>query len=175
MPTPLPCMGWMKSVIGSTCSSQDRHTIDLILRLKDDYDGAEPSGNSVATLSLLKLGAITGQKTFTEAAEKTFRLFAERLESFPQAVPFLLQALDFSLQEPARVVIAGERNSSKFRELLRAAHSVYQPNKIILGNTGAVEEFSRTLPAKGEATVYVCFGTECKPPTDSAEQVKKLL
>jgi uncharacterized protein len=148
---------------------------DLILRLKDDYDGAEPSGNSVAALSLLKLGAITGDKKFTQAAEKTFKLFAERLESFPQAVPFLLQALDFLLQEPARVVIAGERSSRKFHELLRAAHSVYQPNKIILGNTGAVEEFSRTLPAKGEATVYVCFGNECKPPTDNAEQVKKLL
>ncbi|HTR41973.1 MAG TPA: thioredoxin domain-containing protein, partial [Pseudomonadales bacterium] len=148
---------------------------DLILRLKDDYDGAEPSGNSVAVLSLLKLGAITGEKKYTRASEKTFKLFAEKLENFPQAVPFLLQALDFSLQEPARVVIAGEKGSAKFLELLRAAHSVYQPNKIILGNTGAVEEFSRTLPAKGEATVYVCFGTECKPPTDSAEQVRKLL
>jgi uncharacterized protein YyaL (SSP411 family) len=144
---------------------------DLILRLKDDYDGAEPSGNSVATLSLLKLGAITGEKKFTQAAEKTFRLFAERLDSFPQAVPFLLQALDFSLQEPARVVIAGEPNSRKFHELLRAAHSVYQPNKIILGNTGAVEEFSRTLSAKGEATAYVCFGNECEPPTDEARQI----
>jgi uncharacterized protein YyaL (SSP411 family) len=148
---------------------------DLILRLKDDYDGAEPSGNSVATLSLLKLGAITGDKKYTQAAEKTFQLFAERLESFPQAVPFLLQALDFSLQEPARVVIAGKKDSSKIHDLLRAAHSVYQPNKIILGNTGAVEEFSKTLPAKGEATAYVCFGNECKPPTDSTEQVKKLL
>ena len=148
---------------------------DLILRLKDDYDGAEPSGNSVATLSLLKLGAITGEKKFAQAAEKTFRLFAERLESFPQAVPYLLQALDFSLQDPVRVVIAGKQDSAKFRELLHAAHSVYQPNKIILGNTGTVEEFSRTLPAKGEATAYVCFGNECKPPTDSVEQVKKLL
>jgi uncharacterized protein YyaL (SSP411 family) len=148
---------------------------DLILRLKDDYDGAEPSGNSVATLSLLKLGAITGEKKFTQAAEKTFKLFAERMQSFPQAVPFLLQALDFSLQDPARVVIAGKNDSSHFHKLFRAAHSVYQPNKIILGNTGAVEEFSRTLPAKGEAMVYVCFGNECKPPTDKMEEVKKLL
>jgi uncharacterized protein YyaL (SSP411 family) len=148
---------------------------DLILRLKDDYDGAEPSGNSVATLSLLKLGAITGEKKFTQAAEKTFNLFAERLESFPQAVPFLSLALDFSLQEPARVVIAGKKGSAKFHELLRAAHSAYQPNKIILGNTGAVEEFSRTLPAKGEATVYVCSGNECKPPMDDAKQVKEAI
>jgi uncharacterized protein YyaL (SSP411 family) len=150
-------------------------SVDLILRLKDDYDGAEPSGNSVATLSLLKLGAITGEKKFTQAAEQTFKLFAERLESFPQAVPFLLQALDFSLQEPARIVIAGERGSRKFHELLRAAHLVYQPNRIMLGNTGPVEEFSRTLPAKGEATVYVCFGNECRPPTDDAKLVKEAI
>src|SRR6185369_11138555 len=59
---------------------------DLILRVKDDYDGAEPSGNSVATLALLKLGAITGRKKFAAAAEQTLQLFAHRLQHFPQAM-----------------------------------------------------------------------------------------
>jgi uncharacterized protein len=148
---------------------------DLILRVKDDYDGAEPSGNSVATLSLLKLGAITGRKKFTEAAEKTLRLFASRLQKFPQAMPFMLCALDFSLEEPKRVVIAGESNSNKFQELLHAAHSVYQPNKIISGNTGAVEEFSKTLPAKNGAVVYLCTGNSCQSPTNDAAKVKEML
>jgi uncharacterized protein len=148
---------------------------DLIFRVKDDYDGAEPSGNSVAVLSLLKLGAITGGKNFTETAEKTLRLFAERLQNFPQAMPFMLHALDFSLQEPGRIVVAGNQNSKKFSELLRAAHSIFAPNKIVCGNAGAVEEFSRTLPAKGEATVYVCSGNSCRPPTGDAEQLRKLL
>jgi uncharacterized protein YyaL (SSP411 family) len=148
---------------------------DLILRVKDDYDGAEPSGNSVATLALLKLGAITAQKTFTEAAEKTLRLFAHRLQNFPQAMPFMLHALDFSLQEPRRVVIVGKNDSADFQRLLRAAHSVYQPNKIILGNTGAVEEFAKTLPLKNEAVVYLCTGNACQPPTNDAAKVKDLL
>jgi uncharacterized protein YyaL (SSP411 family) len=74
----------------------------LILRVKDDYDGAEPSGNSVATLALLKLAAITGREDFKKPAEATLRLFAHRLQHFPQAMPFMLHALDFSLQEPAR-------------------------------------------------------------------------
>jgi hypothetical protein len=148
---------------------------DLILRLKDDYDGAEPSGNSVAVLSLLKLETITGEKRFAQAAEKSFKLFTERLQKFPQAVPFLLQALDFSLQDRLRVVITGKKDSAKFQELLHAAHSVYQPNKVVLGNTGAVEEFSKTLPAKGEATAYVCNGNTCHPPTDDAAMLKKLL
>ncbi|HTV75555.1 MAG TPA: hypothetical protein VMD57_01050, partial [Candidatus Baltobacteraceae bacterium] len=145
---------------------------DLILRVKDDYDGAEPGGNSVAALSLLKLGAITGRKDFTEAGEKTLRLFARRLQKFPQAMPFMLHALDFSLQEPKRVVIAGESVSPEFQELLRAAHSVYQPNKIVLGSTGAVEEFARTLPAKGGALVYLCTGNSCRPPTGDAADLR---
>ena len=150
-------------------------TKDLILRVKDDYDGAEPSGNSVATLALLKLGAITGRKDFTEAAGKTLRLFAHRLENFPQALPFMLHALDFSLQEPKRVVIAGNSDSKEFRELLCAAHSVYQPGKIVLGNTGAVEEFARTLPAKSGPVVYLCTGDSCQPPTNDAAKVREML
>jgi uncharacterized protein len=148
---------------------------DLILRVKDDYDGAEPSGNSVATLALLKLGAITGQKKFTAASEKTLRLFAHRLENFPQALPFMLHALDFQLQEPRRAVIAGKKDSVEFRELLRAAHSVYQPNKIVLSNAGAVEEFARTLIAKNSATVFICTGNFCQPPTSKIAEVKAQL
>jgi uncharacterized protein len=148
---------------------------DLILRVKDDYDGAEPSGNSVATLALLKLGAITGREQFTAAAEKTLSLFAPRLQNFPQAMPFMLQAVDFQLEEPRRVVIAGDPHDLKARELLRAAHSVYSPGKIILGTLGAVEEFARTLPAKGGAVVYLCTGNACQPPTSDPVKVKELL
>jgi uncharacterized protein len=148
---------------------------DLILRVKDDYDGAEPSGNSVATLSLLKLGAITGRKIFTDAAEKTLRLFAHRLQNFPQAMPFMLCALDFQLQEPRRVVIVGNNGAAEFQNLLRAAHSVYQPDKIISGNVGAVEAFSKTLPVKNGAVVYLCAGNSCQPPTAEVAKVKELL
>jgi hypothetical protein len=148
---------------------------DLILRVKDDYDGAEPSGNSVATLALLKLGAITGRGNFTAVAENTLNLFAYRLQNTPQAMPFMLHALDFFLEEPKRAVIAGDRDSTNFHELLRAVHSVYQPGKIILGNVGAVEEFARTLPAKDGAVVYFCTGNACQPPTSNAMKVKELL
>jgi uncharacterized protein YyaL (SSP411 family) len=148
---------------------------DLILRVKDDYDGAEPSGNSVATLALLKLGAITGRKEFVEAAEKTLRLFATRIQRVPQAVPFMISALDFSLQEPQRAVAAGDAGSSDARKLLRAIHSVYQPNKVVLGNHGAVEEFARTLPAKDGAVVYLCTGNACKAPTSDPAEVRALL
>ena len=148
---------------------------DLILRVKDDYDGAEPSGNSVATLALLKLAAITGREDFRKPAGATLRLFADRLQNFPQAMPFMLHALDFSLEEPRRVVIAGNPTSPKARNLLRAVHSVYQPDKIVLGNAGAVEEFARSLPAKNEAMIYLCTGQSCQPPTSDAAKVRKML
>ena len=148
---------------------------DLILRVKEDYDGAEPSGNSVAMLALLKLGAITGRQEFSGAAEKSLRLFAERLQQAPQAVPCMLQALDFSLQEPKRVVVVGDTASTDFHELLRAAHSVCQPNKVVLGNVGAVEEFARTLSAKEKPLVFLCTGKACQAPTSDVAEVKKNL
>ncbi len=148
---------------------------DLILRVKGDYDGAEPSGNSVATLALLKLAAITGRADFRSAADATLQLFVTRMEKFPQAVPYMLLALDFALGEPRRVVIAGDVASPDVKRLLRAAHAVYQPNKIVMGNTGAVEEFVRTLPAKDGAVVYLCTGNTCQPPTRDSDKVKELL
>jgi uncharacterized protein YyaL (SSP411 family) len=148
---------------------------DLILRMKDDYDGAEPSGNSVATLALLKLAAITDRQDFRKPAEATLRLFATRLERIPQAMPYLLHALDFWLDEPRRVVIAGDPSSAKARELIHAAQAVYQPNKVVLGTAGAVEEFARTLPAPDGPVVYLCTGQACQPPTSDAAQVRARL
>jgi uncharacterized protein YyaL (SSP411 family) len=150
-------------------------TSDLILRVKDDYDGAEPSGNSVATLALLKLAAITGRDAFKRAAETTLQLCAHRLQTQPAALAFMLHALDFWLDEPRHVVIAGENGSAEFQKLLRAAHSVYQPNKIVLGNTGAVGPFAKTLSAKNAATAFVCTGNACQPPTNEAEILRQQL
>jgi uncharacterized protein len=158
--------GFWQSAAGSS---------DLILRLKDDYDGAEPSGNSVAALALLKLGAICDEPKYRGAAEQTLKLFSERLQQLPQAVPLLLHALDFWLEEPRRVVIAGDPADAKSKQLLAAAHGVYQPNKVVLGNSGAVEAFAKTLPAKDGSTVYLCTGTACLPPTNDPAEVKKLL
>jgi uncharacterized protein YyaL (SSP411 family) len=148
---------------------------DLILRVKEDYDGAEPSGNSVATLALLKLGAITDRNEFKTAAEKTLRLLADRLQKLPQAVPYALLALDFYLEEPKRAVVVGDANNAATKSLLRAIHSVYQPNKVVLGNVGAVEPFAKTLPTKDAPIVFLCTGTACQPPTREPEKLKQLL
>ena len=154
----------------STAAAQD-----LILRVKEDYDGAEPSGNSVAILALLRLSKITDRKDFTQAAEKSLRLFTGRLQQVPQAVPCMLQALDFSLDEPGRAVVTGDPAGAKTRALLRAVHSVYHPNKVVLANAGSAEPFARTLPDHHEPVVYLCSGTACQPPTSDPERIKEML
>jgi uncharacterized protein YyaL (SSP411 family) len=148
---------------------------DLILRAKEDYDGAEPSGNSVAALALLRLAAITGRAEFKEAAEKTLRLLSRRLREFPQAMPHLLLALDFYLTEPRRAVVAGPPGHPQTLALLRAVHSVYQPGKVVLGNAGAVEPFAQTLVGEGGPLVYLCTGAACQPPTNDPAKLREML
>ena len=150
---------------------------DLILRVKDDYDGAEPSGNSVAAHSLLRLAALTERKEYRNAAEKTLRLFSDRLRRIPQAVPYLLIALDFWSEEPKRAVIAtADVRAKDTRELIYASHSVFQPRKVVLGTGGLVEPFAKTLKEKdGRATAYVCTGTACQPPTTDPGKLRDLL
>jgi uncharacterized protein YyaL (SSP411 family) len=146
---------------------------ELILRCKDDYDGAEPSGNSVAVLALLRLAAITGRKEWAEAAEKTLRLLAPRLHELPQAVPLRLLGLEFYLREPRRAVVAGAPEDPETRTLLRAIHSVYQPGKVVLGNAGPVEPFARALPATDGPVAYLCTGTSCQPSSRDPETIRK--
>jgi uncharacterized protein YyaL (SSP411 family) len=148
---------------------------DLILRVKEDYDGAEPSGNAVAALGLLRLGATTGRAEFRKAAERTLQLLSRRLRELPQAVPHLLLALDFYLHEPRRVVVAGGAERPETRALLRAVHSVYQPGKVVLGTTGAVEPFAKSLPATEAPMVYLCSGTACQRPTNDAAKLREML
>ena len=87
----------------------------------------------------------------------------------------MLQALDFSLDEPLRAVVAGDPGIPAARALLRAVHSGYQPNKVVLGNTGPVEPFAKTLHAREGAVLYLCSGTACQPPTSDPDKIKALL
>ena len=151
-------------------------TPHLLMRVKDDYDGAEPSGNSVAALALLRLAAICDRPEWRAAGEKTVRLFAQKLHQMPQAVPHLLLALDFLQQEPKRVVLAGKHPVGGNEPLLRAVHGVYEPNRVVLGNHGPVDPFARGLPAD-EASIqaFCCSGHACEAPTRDPEKVRGFL
>jgi len=148
---------------------------DLILRVKEDYDGAEPSGNSIAILCLLRLAAITRRAEFRTAAEKSLRLFSGRMHQMPQAVPLLVLALDRLMEVPMRIAIIGPAESAATRELIRAAHSVFLPNKIVVGNTGPVDPYFLSLPVKESPAAFVCTGTACQAPVTKPEDLVNLL
>ena len=155
--------------------AERRGAKDLILRVKDDYDGAEPSGNSVATLALLKLAAITGREDFKKPAEATLRLFAHRLQNFPQAMPFMLHALDFWLEEPRRVVIAGDPTHQKRANCCTPRTRFISQTRSCLATSVRSKPFARTLPAKNGPVVYLCTGNSCQPPTQDAAKVREML
>lgn len=148
---------------------------DLILRIKDASDTAEPSGNAVATSALLKLAAITGRAEFKRPAEATLRLFAAHMNDVPHAMPYLLQALDFWLDEPVRVVITGEPTDQKTRALLHAAFSVYGPNTVVLGTAGQVPQHVAALSAEGSAAAHVCVGDTVSLPITDPVKLRETL
>ena len=149
---------------------------DLLFRAKDDYDGAEPSGNAMAVSALLRLAAITENAAFRSAADKALRFVQPKLVSSPQGLTLMLKAAAFASREPFRAVIAGDPASPEGRQLLAAAHKVYQPFRVILGTSGPVEPFALTLqPKDAKATAYVCTGKSCLPPTSDPASVSQSL
>jgi hypothetical protein len=154
---------------------QSTNTPHLILQVKEDYDGALPSANSVAALGLLRLGKITDNAAYIDMAEKTLTLFSDNMANTPRAVPYLMQALDFLVHEPRRAVITGDPDSPGARDLIAAAHGVYQPNKVVLGVAGPVEAFAKELPVEESSAVYLCTGTACQEPTRNALKLREMI
>ena len=99
----------------------------LVLRMKDDYDGAEPSGNSVALLDLLRLAHLTDRAEYRQAADRTLDALMPKMSSQPVAVPQMLVGLDYSLAAKREVVIAGDPSAKPTRALLNELRSRFLP------------------------------------------------
>jgi uncharacterized protein len=155
---------------GGLWSSADR---SLLARMKDDYDGAEPSGNAVAALALIELGRLTDQASWIGAAKRILDWLGERMRRLPQAVPHALLALQRLSEPPARLVLAGGEVEN-MREVLA---KVYRPDLLI---TRATEDhpsdFVRGLASRTrKATAYLCEGRSCQLPMEGeAELVKQI-
>ena len=156
----------------------------LLFRTKEDYDAAEPTGNSIAVLNLLRLAQMTDNRKWREMANRTLALFSGRLNEFPQAMPQMLTALDYHLDKPKQIIIAGQRGKEDTEKMLREAHAQYIPNKIILlADGGAGQQFLNrylsfieTVKMRGgKATAYICENYACKLPTSDLSVMAKLL
>jgi uncharacterized protein YyaL (SSP411 family) len=141
--------------------------------MKDDYDGAEPSGNAVAALALAELGRLTDQAKWGHAARRILDWLGERMRRLPQAVPHGLLALQRVSELPARLVLAGE-GREKFLDVVER---VYRPDLLITGAEGDhPSEFIQGLARKTrEGTAYLCEGEKCQLPIKTPEKLRSLL
>jgi uncharacterized protein YyaL (SSP411 family) len=155
----------------------------LVLRLKDDYDGAEPSGNSVAALSLLRLAEMTGRADLRHAGERALEAFAARLESMPSALPQMLVAADFAMAKPKQILIAGAKEDPRTVALASEVRRRFLPRRVlVLVDEPARAWLAATLPVAeqireidGRPAVYVCEDYSCRLPVTSLEDLEKLL
>jgi uncharacterized protein YyaL (SSP411 family) len=139
---------------------------DVLLRLKDDYDGAEPSANSIMALALLRLGRMTGREEFSTAAERTLGAFGSRLSAMPSGLPQMLVALAFAQAPKMEIVMAGKPDSDGLRNLLRSVHARFLPFAVQLIGTDA---FWPIVMIGDRPTAYVCENYACKLPVTDPE------
>ncbi|HVV44059.1 MAG TPA: thioredoxin domain-containing protein [Bryobacteraceae bacterium] len=142
-------------------------------RLKDDYDGAEPSGNSAALLNLFRLHRITGREDLLTSARNLLRAFTARLSSTPWGLPQMLAACEFHLAPNREIVIAGNPDPA----MLRLIWKKFDPNRILLRATPEIEPFHSAVMelSKGPAAVCLCENFTCQAPATNTEDLARLL
>jgi uncharacterized protein YyaL (SSP411 family) len=156
----------------------------LIVRKKEIYDGATPSGNGVAMLNLLRLSGLTGNPNLEEKASAIGRAFSTHITQIPSAYTQFLVSTDFAVGPSHEVVIVGERDHPETTGMVKALHSVYAPNKVVIfkpSNEPSPEiqdlaPFVRDYPGHDRKPMaYVCVSKACKQPTADVDEMIDLL
>jgi uncharacterized protein len=156
------------SAVSAEACDHEAPSPELVLRLKDDYDGAEPSGNSAMALFLARLARMTGREDFRMAAERTLQAFASRIEEGATGVPQMLVALQFVLAPPREIVLAGPPDE----QMLAAIRRRFLPQAVVM----RAEQACRELPAvDAKPTAYVCENFACKLPVTGGANLDELL
>ncbi|HMS33956.1 MAG TPA: thioredoxin domain-containing protein [Ignavibacteria bacterium] len=152
---------------------------DVILRTKDVYDGAEPAGNSIQVMNLLRLGYITDNKSHIENAESSLKLFSNDLNRLPFSSPQMLCALSFLLHSPKEIIISGDLKNEKTGALVKCINEKFIPNKVEMHATKGLMNISKFISNvvnnDTEPAVYVCENYKCNLPTDDIHELNKLL
>ena len=152
----------------------------LVVRPKDLYDNAVPSGNSAAALVLLKLSRFTGEAAYEEAALSALRLIADGMRTAPTGFGHALCALDFAVGPVKEVAIVGEPEADDTVALLGVVGS--RPNVVTALARPDDDEAANAIPLlrdrpeiDGRATAYVCERFACKLPVTDAAGLAGLL
>jgi uncharacterized protein YyaL (SSP411 family) len=154
---------------------------ELIAREKPAYDGAEPTGNSVAALTLLRLAGITGEDSYREEAERLFRAFGSVLAGAPLIVGEMLLAVDFALADTREVVLVRPASGTD-DALLESLRHKFLPWQVLVRGVEGDADLARETPLvrdrparDGRATAYVCQRGACQLPVAEPAELEKLL
>ena len=153
----------------------------VLLRLKEDYDGAEPSATSVTTRNLIRLGQLTGEARFMSLAERTFERYGAGLGHVVRVMPLMAANLALWHGRRSEVVVAGDSDSADFKALERVVAGTYLPWAVTImrpsdGPPAASLPWLAAMTAKGgRATAYVCQAFACQAPTDDAAALEEQL
>jgi uncharacterized protein YyaL (SSP411 family) len=156
---------------------------ELLGKQKPVYDGAHPSGNSVAMNNLLKLSKLTARTEWEENAERIGKLFYRHIQEVPAGYTHLLQAVDFGLGPSFEVVLVGEPYADDTRQMWKHLNQTYTPKKVVLFKSTKSEDaiekiasYTSDMHARNQqATVYVCENYQCNLPTTDPDEMVDLL
>jgi uncharacterized protein YyaL (SSP411 family) len=157
---------------------------ELLMRQKEVYDGAMPSGNSVAMLDLLRLSHLTGDPAHAQRASELGMAFSGEVSSIPMGFSQLMSALDMALGSAREVVIVGKPGDEDTKAMLDAIHHAFLPNTVVLlkDPDAGPEGVERLAPfvkdhgmKNGMATAYVCTDHFCRNPTNDVDEMMKEL
>ncbi|MHA2209761.1 MAG: thioredoxin domain-containing protein [Candidatus Thorarchaeota archaeon] len=157
---------------------------ELLVRQKEAYDGAIPSGNSVSMMNLLRLARLLGDEEFESLSALIPEAFSSIITRSPTGFSFMLSGLDYALGPSHEVVIAGRQDEDETQMMLAELRNRFLPNTVILLRSD--EEVSKKLNelapfskfydrVNNKATVHVCINHNCKLPTNDIGQMLKLL
>jgi uncharacterized protein YyaL (SSP411 family) len=156
----------------------------IVLRLREDYDGAEPAPSSVAAMNLLRLGGMWHDEGLRERGRRTIDAFRSQWSRAPHAMPQMLCALELALEPPRHVVIAGEPRRDDFRALAAVMHESLGHRRMLLAADGGEDQawmahrapwMAEMKPVGGRATAYVCEEFACQAPVSDAAALRALL
>lgn len=158
---------------------------ELLIREKEIYDGAIPSGNSIAVLDLLRMGRLTLNREWEKKAQEYFQAFGQELSSGPGSYAQSMTALDFAVGPSREIVLAGQKDDPKTQEMLKILYDKFIPNKVVIFRPASDDEAKAIVNLipfvkgqqvlEGKTTAYVCKNYNCQFPTTDIGKLKELL
>lgn len=161
---------WDETSGGFFFTSSNCETV--LLRKKEVYDGAIPSGNSIALLNLLRLSLLTENTSYKDYALKIFQVFSKTIHKMPTAYTMLLAGLINAQEKPCKIVISSPTNYNELDKFLAEINAIYIPEKII----NVYNEQNTDYPIiENRPTAYICMNNTCLEPTTDIERIKEIL